>query len=77
MAELRDRNAEVERMRVVAASDLAQRSAFFASASHDFRQRVHAMKLLAQSGLEDGVPPALEVTPKADSRRSSMSLKRT
>ena len=55
MAELRDRNAEVERMRSVAATDLAQRSAFFASASHDFRQRVHAMKLLAQSGLDDGV----------------------
>jgi signal transduction histidine kinase len=55
MAELRDRNAEVERMRSVAATDLAQRSAFFASASHDFRQRVHAMKLLAQSGLDDSV----------------------
>jgi len=53
VAELRDRNAEVEGLRTTAAHNLETRSAFFASASHDFRQRVHAMKLLAQSGLAD------------------------
>jgi signal transduction histidine kinase len=49
--ELRDRNAEVEAMRSAAARDFATRTEFFASASHDFRQRVHAMKLLAQSAV--------------------------
>jgi signal transduction histidine kinase len=53
VAELRDRNAEVEGLRNTAARNLATRSAFFTSASHDFRQRVHAMKLLAQAGHAD------------------------
>ena len=53
VAELRERNAEVEGLRSAAAQNFATRSAFFASASHDFRQRIHAMKLLAQSGLAD------------------------
>lgn len=53
VAELRDKNAEVEGLRRAAAGSLATRSTFFASASHDFRQRVHAMKLLAQSGKGD------------------------
>lgn len=52
--ELRDRNTEVEHLRASAADEFARRSAFFASASHDFRQRVHAMKLIAHSGLSDG-----------------------
>ena len=52
--ELRKRNAEVEGLRTAAGNDLATRSSFFASASHDFRQRVHAMKLLAQSSPDDG-----------------------
>jgi len=53
VAELRDRNAEVEGLRTTAARNFETRSAFFANASHDFRQRVHAMKLLAQAGLVD------------------------
>lgn len=57
VAELRERNAEVEVLRTAAAGNLATRSAFFASASHDFRQRVHAMKLLAQSGLAEVAAP--------------------
>ena len=58
VAELRDRNAEVEGLRAAAARNFATRSEFFASASHDFRQRVHAMKLLAQSGLADAAQAA-------------------
>ena len=63
VAELRDRNAEVEGLRTTAARNLETRSAFFASASHDFRQRVHAMKLLAQAGLADA--PQSERSPLA------------
>ena len=51
VTKLRERNDEVEGLRNAAARDLETRSAFFTSASHDFRQRVHAMKLLAQSGM--------------------------
>ena len=36
-------------MRQRAASELSTRSTFFSSASHDFRQRLHAMKLLTQA----------------------------
>ncbi|MEO7056323.1 MAG: hypothetical protein ABI143_05920, partial [Caldimonas sp.] len=54
--ELRQRNSEVEGLRSAAAHELAARSAFFASASHDLRQRVHAMKLVAHSG--PGAAPA-------------------
>jgi signal transduction histidine kinase len=61
--ELRDRNAEVEGLRTTAARNLATRSAFFTSASHDCRQRVHAMKLLAQAGLADA--PQSERSPLA------------
>lgn len=63
VAELRDRNAEVEGLRTTAAHNLATRSAFFTSASHDFRQRVHAMKLLTQAGLADA--PQSERSPLA------------
>jgi signal transduction histidine kinase len=63
VAELRDRNAEVEGLRTTAARNLETRSAFFASASHDFRQRVHAMKLLTQAGLADA--PHSERSPLA------------
>ena len=48
VAKLRERNAEIEGLREAAASEFATRSAFFESANHDFRQRVHAMKLLVQ-----------------------------
>lgn len=53
VGELRERNAEVERLHRSSAEEVLTRSAFFASASHDFRQRVHAMKLLAQIGVRD------------------------
>lgn len=57
---LRQRNAEVEGLRSAAARELVTRSAFFASASHDLRQRVHAMKLVAHSApgvaAKHGVP---------------------
>jgi signal transduction histidine kinase len=49
MNKLRDRHAEVEKLRSVAAADLTTRSAVFASASHDLRQRIHAIKLLAHA----------------------------
>lgn len=52
MRELQDRNAEVEALRASAAADLETRSAVFASASHDLRQRVHALKLLARASTE-------------------------
>jgi signal transduction histidine kinase len=58
VAQLRDRNQQVERMRSAAEQEFGQRSSFFASASHDFRQRVHAMKLLAHASLDES-PPAL------------------
>ena len=57
VAALRERNAEVESLRRAAASNLETRTAFFASASHDFRQRVHAMKLLTQSGVSEAASP--------------------
>jgi len=40
-------------MRNEAAAELETRSVFFSSASHDFRQRLHAMKLLAHSAIND------------------------
>jgi len=49
MKQLRERNAEVEALRKTAADDLETRTAVFASASHDLRQRIHALKLLAHS----------------------------
>jgi hypothetical protein len=49
MQDLRERNAEVEELRKASAADLETRSAVFASASHDLRQRIHALKLLAHS----------------------------
>jgi signal transduction histidine kinase len=49
MRELRERNAEVELLRATAAADLETRSTVFSSASHDLRQRIHALKLLAHT----------------------------
>jgi signal transduction histidine kinase len=64
VAELRDRNEEVERLRGTAEHEFGERTAFFANASHDFRQRVHAMKLLAHSSLSESAstPPAKSST---------------
>ena len=55
MRELRERNREVESLRAAAAADLETRAAVFASASHDLRQRVHALKLLAYVNAADAV----------------------
>ncbi len=49
MRELRERNNEVEVLRAAAAADLETRAAVFSSASHDLRQRVHALNLLAHA----------------------------
>lgn len=49
--ELTSANQQLDRMHVEAASALETRSMFFTSASHDFRQRLHAMKLLSHSAL--------------------------
>jgi signal transduction histidine kinase len=49
MRELRERNSEVELLRATAAADLETRATVFASASHDLRQRIHALKLLAHA----------------------------
>jgi signal transduction histidine kinase len=65
VAKLRERNAEVEGLRNAAAKTLATRSTFFASASHDFRQRVHAMKLLAYSAQVDTAAHGNEKSPLA------------
>jgi signal transduction histidine kinase len=55
MSNLQERNAEVEKLRKAAAADLQTRSAVFASASHDLRQRIHGVKLLAHSSTVSNV----------------------
>lgn len=62
LRELRERNSEVESLRAAAAADLETRAAVFSSASHDLRQRVHALKLLAHVSAE-------HVTAKSPIRR--------
>jgi signal transduction histidine kinase len=57
-------NAELEVMKNEAAATLEKRSIFFAGASHDFKQRLHAMKLMlhstiAHTGESDPSRPAL------------------
>lgn len=51
MRELRERNQEVESLRAAAAADLETRATVFASASHDLRQRIHALKLFAHASV--------------------------
>ena len=48
-ADLTTANATLDSMRGAAAGELEARSIFFSSASHDFRQRLHAMSLMANS----------------------------
>lgn len=52
IGELHQRNAELEELRADAAAELRTRSQFFTGASHDFKQRLHAMKLLAHAARE-------------------------
>ena len=47
MRELQEQNSVIESLRAAAAADLETRATVFASASHDLRQRIHALKLLA------------------------------
>jgi signal transduction histidine kinase len=49
--ELKSTNSTLDSMRSAAASELNSRSMFFSSASHDFRQRLHAMNLLSNAAL--------------------------
>jgi signal transduction histidine kinase len=49
--ELNSANSTLATLRNEAASELTARSLFFSSASHDFGQRLHAMKLLAHSSM--------------------------
>lgn len=57
-AELTSANSTLDTMNSAATTELEHRSMFFTSASHDFRQRLHAMNLLANAALgsssEDG-----------------------
>lgn len=53
MAELKEANALLETMRNEMAATLEHRSTFFAGASHDFKQRLHAIKLMAFSTIVD------------------------
>lgn len=57
-AELTAANSTLDAMNSAATTELEHRSMFFTSASHDFRQRLHAMNLLANAALgsscEDG-----------------------
>ena len=56
IAQLREKNEELQRLRSEASEQLQERSQFFSSASHDFGQRLHAMKLLAHSAMTSDRP---------------------
>lgn len=49
-------NSDLEQMRADATNKLQSRSQFFQEASHDFKQRLHAMQLLVHATLQ-GTPP--------------------
>ena len=49
---LTEANSELDGMHSQAARVLEARNAFFSGASHDFRQRLHAMKLLVHSAID-------------------------
>ena len=51
-AALQAANMRLDAMRSEAGAELESRSLFFSTASHDFRQRLHAMKLLAHGAIE-------------------------
>ena len=48
-AELAEANGQLDSMRRATATELDTKSTFFSSASHDFRQRLHAMMILANA----------------------------
>ncbi|MCW7536260.1 HAMP domain-containing histidine kinase [Aquabacterium sp. A7-Y] len=49
VSELQEANMALEALQADVATELEARSSFFNGASHDFRQRLHAIKLLAHS----------------------------
>jgi signal transduction histidine kinase len=51
IAQLREKNEELRRLRSEASQQLQERSQFFSSASHDFGQRLHAIKLLTHNAM--------------------------
>jgi signal transduction histidine kinase len=51
IAQLREKNEELCRLRSEASLQLQERSHFFSSASHDFGQRLHAIKLLTHNAM--------------------------
>ncbi len=51
IAQLREKNEELCRLRREAGQQLKERSDFFSSASHDFGQRLHAIKLLTHNAM--------------------------
>ena len=59
--ELKSANGSLATLRNDAASELAARSLFFSGASHDFGQRLHAMKLLAHSSIGTVADKQIEV----------------
>jgi signal transduction histidine kinase len=53
LAKLKRSNAELASLKDDAAATLVKRSSFFAGASHDFKQRLHAMKLMLHASVSD------------------------
>jgi signal transduction histidine kinase len=51
VAQLREKNEELSKLRREANQQLQERSHFFSSASHDFGQRLHAIKLLTHNAM--------------------------
>jgi signal transduction histidine kinase len=51
IAQLRDKNEELFRLRSEADQQLQERSQFFSGASHDFGQRLHAIKLITHNAM--------------------------
>ena len=52
-AELKVANSTLDVMRQTSKDELESRSMFFSAASHDFRQRLHAMKLLSHAAIQE------------------------
>jgi signal transduction histidine kinase len=51
IVQLREKNEELCKLRSEAAQQLQERSHFFSSASHDFGQRLHAIKLITHNAM--------------------------
>jgi signal transduction histidine kinase len=51
IVQLREKNEELHKLRSEAGQQLQERSHFFSSASHDFGQRLHAIKLITHNAM--------------------------